>query len=80
MRLLVSSTWSNHMNDLYQYLKQALTTQGVGIIFKKDFTRIKELFHRNYRILQPLPNDSLQPHEAIRKDSTNKVQTEKNKK
>ena len=70
----------NHMNDLYQYLKQALTTQGVGIIFKKDFTRIKELFHRNYRILQPLPKDSLQPHEAIRKDSTNKVQTEKNKK
>ena len=67
----------NHMNDLYQYLKQALTTQGVGILFKKDFTRINELFHRNYRVLQPSSRNSLQPKEAIiRKDSTETVPSE----
>ncbi len=27
----------NHFNDAYYYLKSALTTQGVGIIFRKDF-------------------------------------------
>ena len=27
----------NHFNDAYYYLKSALTTQGVGIIYRKDF-------------------------------------------
>lgn len=36
----------NHANDMYQYLKQSLTTQGVGIMFKKDFTRFSDLFGR----------------------------------
>jgi len=36
----------NHANDMYQYLKQSLTTQGVGIMFKKDFTHLSELFRR----------------------------------
>lgn len=33
----------NHFNDQNYYLKSALTTQGVGIIYRKDFDR---LFHR----------------------------------
>ncbi len=36
----------NHANDLYQYLKQALTTQGVGIMFKRDFSSFSDFFHR----------------------------------
>lgn len=27
----------NHFNDAYYYLKSALTTQGVGLIYRKDF-------------------------------------------
>ena len=42
----------NHANDMYQYLKQALTTQGVGIMFKRDFTHFSEMFRR--RNLFPL--------------------------
>ncbi|WP_099464015.1 MULTISPECIES: translocation/assembly module TamB domain-containing protein [Parabacteroides] len=49
----------NHANDMYQYLKQSLTTQGVGIMFKKDFTRPSEIFKRRKRLLPPaIPRDS----------------------
>jgi hypothetical protein len=37
----------NHANDMYMYLKQALTTQGVGVMYKKDFTRFSDIFKRN---------------------------------
>ncbi len=36
----------NHANDMYQSLKQSLTTQGIGIMFKKDFTNLSDLFRR----------------------------------
>ena len=39
----------NHANDMYQYLKQSLTTQGVGIMFRKDFTHPSEIFRRRKR-------------------------------
>lgn len=54
----------NHSNDMYQYLKQSLTTQGVGIMFKKDFTHPSEIFRRRRRRpfgLLPLPKDSVPP-------------------
>ena len=47
----------NRANDMYRYLKQALTTQGVGILFKKDFTTLKDILVRKRRPL-PLPQDS----------------------
>lgn len=45
----------NHANDMYQYLKQSLFTQGVGIMFKKDFTQISEIFRRRKKALLLLP-------------------------
>lgn len=40
----------NHFNDASYYLKSALTTQGIGIIYRKDFddplTFIKRMFRR----------------------------------
>jgi hypothetical protein len=36
----------NHANDMYRYLKQSLTTQGIGIMYKKDFSTLSELFSR----------------------------------
>lgn len=35
----------NHYNDRNYSIKSALTTQGVGIMFKKDFNVFHELFH-----------------------------------
>lgn len=37
----------NHYNDKNYYIKSALTTQGVGLMFKKDFDNAKEIFKRN---------------------------------
>ena len=52
----------NHTNDMYMFLKQALTTQGVGIMYKKDFTRFSDIFRRRKRIplipLRPAAPDS----------------------
>jgi hypothetical protein len=36
----------NHANDMYRYLKQSLTTQGFGFMYKKDFSSLSELFAR----------------------------------
>lgn len=36
----------NHANDMYMSLKNSLTTQGIGIMYKKDFTRLSEIFQR----------------------------------
>ncbi len=36
----------NHYNDRNYSIKSALTTQGVGLIFKKDFSNIRQLFMR----------------------------------
>ena len=36
----------NHYNDKNYYIKSALTTQGIGIMYKRDFTKFQELFQR----------------------------------
>jgi len=48
----------NHANEMYMYLRQAMTTQGVGIMYKKDFTRLSDIFHRRNLLLLALPSDS----------------------
>lgn len=55
----------NHANDMYMYLKQALTTQGVGIMYKKDFTRFSDIFRRKKRFLPIRPEIK----ESLSKDS-----------
>jgi hypothetical protein len=47
----------NHANDMYRYLKQSLTTQGIGIMYKKDFSSFSELFRRRRRTLIVEPTD-----------------------
>lgn len=59
----------NHARDMYYGLKQALTVQGVGIMYRKDFTNLSEIFRRRRRPLLPLiPKDSTQIDPAV-KDS-----------
>ena len=40
----------NHANDLYRYTK-SLTRQGVGIMFRKDFTILSDLFRRKKKMI-----------------------------
>jgi hypothetical protein len=49
----------NHANDMYRYLKQSLTTQGFGIMYKKDFSSFSELFMRKRKSLLPPPDSIL---------------------
>ena len=37
----------NHARDMYFGLKQALTIQGVGIMYKKDFNKWSDLYFWN---------------------------------
>mgnify|MGYP003177099068 FL=1 len=61
----------NHARDMYFGLKQALTIQGVGIMYRKDFTNFSEIFRRRKRPLLPLiPKDSTNVPPVV-KDSTN---------
>ncbi|MDR2473816.1 MAG: translocation/assembly module TamB [Tannerella sp.] len=34
----------NHANDLYRYNSKSLTRQGVGLMYRKDFSTLSELF------------------------------------
>lgn len=55
----------NQTNDRY-FAKTTLTTQGIGIIFKKDFDRWMEIFRRRKKNDQS-PKDSLQTDSIIDK-------------
>ncbi|GHU83495.1 DUF490 domain-containing protein [Bacteroidia bacterium] len=50
----------NHANDMYRYLKQSLTTQGFGFMYKKDFSSFHDLFGRKPEPVTPTP----QPEEG----------------
>lgn len=36
----------NHYNNMYQYLRQSLTTQGIGVMFQRRFDSFSELLSR----------------------------------
>lgn len=60
----------NHANDMYMFLKQALTTQGVGVMYKKDFTRLSDIFKRRRKQLiapmRPATTDSISGDKTIK--------------
>lgn len=43
----------NHFNDQNYYLRNALTTQGVGIVWKNDFNNLWDLLHLRRKPKQP---------------------------
>lgn len=59
----------NHYNDQNYYIKSALTTQGVGIMFKRDFTRFSDLFYRITAKVQKLKRRKTENREKL--DKTN---------
>lgn len=36
----------SHYNNLYQYLRNSLTTQGLGILYRRDFDKLSDLWPR----------------------------------
>ncbi len=51
----------NHANDMYRFQKQSPTTQGIGIMYRKDFSTFSEIFKRRKKYpLPPLRTDSVQ--------------------
>lgn len=52
----------NHFNDQYYYLKSALTTQGIGIVYRKDFNNPFTFLRRRKRKMtseDKIMNDSI---------------------
>lgn len=66
-----AGTWRikayNHYNEKFYYTEKAVNTQGFGIIYKKDFDNLYDLF--NIRRRATLKKDTIQP---ILPDSTKK--------
>lgn len=56
----------NHYNEKYYYTEQASSTQGVGIMYKKDFDNLKDLFPRRRRraLIRPDSIDIIIPDSA----------------
>ena len=65
-----AGTWRikayNHYNEKFYYLEHATQTQGVGIIYKKDFDGLRDLFnypwirHKKDTVSPPIVPDSIQ--------------------
>ncbi len=54
----------NHFNDQNYYLKSALTTQGVGIVWRRDFNHIFGINKKRRKSLT-LPSDAATPSDTI---------------
>jgi hypothetical protein len=67
-----AGTWRikayNHYNEKYYYLNRESNTQGVGIVYKKDFDGLSDLFNIRRRS-RPIIKDTIRP---ILPDSTKK--------
>jgi hypothetical protein len=73
-----SGTWRikayNHYNEKFYYTGTSVQTQGVGIMYKKDFDKIEELFAKKPKpvtqpadTIQPLSGDTLRSYIQIKK-------------
>lgn len=65
----------NHFNDQNYYVKNALTTQGVGVLFKYDFDKAFEFMRKKNKAKLELKNDT-QP--VVKDDSNKEVINNKN--
>jgi coproporphyrinogen III oxidase len=54
----------NRYNDQNYYLKSATTTQGVGIVFRRDFDKIFNFLNTSKKNTQDNLNDSIAPSDS----------------
>ena len=60
----------NHANDMYRYLK-SLTTQGIGIMYRIDFSNFSDIFRRKQLpLLPPASNNGSTPMVALPAEET----------
>lgn len=69
----------NHFNDQNYYLRSALTTQGVGVVFRKDFDSLFRHKKKDEKEGE-LPADSLKASEALRPEIFNEMDSTNNQK
>lgn len=55
----------NHYNEKYYYIKNSTQTQGLGIVYKRDFDNISELFTRPKKTQKPIENDTIAVKDTI---------------
>lgn len=55
----------NHYNEKYYYVKNSTQTQGLGIVYKRDFDNIRELFGRPLKEERPVRRDTIVPQDTI---------------
>ena len=54
----------NHFNDQNYYIKSALTTQGIGVVFKHDFDRLFDFLKKSpISPAKAIPTDTLKTAE-----------------
>ncbi|MDE6277703.1 MAG: translocation/assembly module TamB, partial [Muribaculaceae bacterium] len=56
----------NRYNDQNYYLRTAQTTQGVGIMFRKDFDNLFSFFHRSKKKQSPAKAEDPAATDSIR--------------
>ena len=64
----------NRYNDQNYYLKSALTTQGVGVMFKRDFDYLFDFARRLRRKYFRKPEEMPTPHTTVHTDSISSIQ------
>jgi len=55
----------NHYNEKYYYVKNSTQTQGLGIVYKRDFDNLRELFGRPLQEQRPVRRDTIMPQDTI---------------
>jgi len=63
----------NHYNEKFYYVRNAVQTQGVGIVYKKDFDNLRELFGRPQK--QRIRPISSPPEIILPPDTTSRTDT-----
>lgn len=66
----------NHANDMYRYQRQSLTTQGIGIMYRKDFTDFSEIFRRRKRLPLLPPTPATLPQDSVSTQQTTLIKHE----
>lgn len=63
----------NHFNDQNYYLRQALTTQGIGVVYRRDFDNPFTFLRRRKKNSQPSDSgsDCVEPPQEEKEDSFN---------
>lgn len=62
----------NHANDMYRYYKSSLNRQGVGVMFRRDFTNLYDLFNirRKRLVLPTVENEATESAPSLDEEST----------